>query len=184
MAYPASPSSLAMVRANFIPTRDALRADDRHWRQPENFGIALDGDQRRRVGGLPQTAGIVRFADAKENSTHFCRGVHFPFGVFQACNANRTSAAAAPDELRQHFQRVCRRTAMGDQIAKCCRTDILAADQPEPAQPLAVRKAYAFLLVVHPLAPILPSAPDRRRPIFARCLMKTMIVRTRKSAAI
>src|SRR5690606_34857010 len=95
---------------------------------------------------------------------------------------------AAAGEFRQHFQRRLGAAEMIDEFAEGDRTDIVAADQPQPGDPLSFRQRNSpcpCAAVVHgyPLLPILLSVPFIKRPILARCFHQVITVRTAKSSA-
>jgi hypothetical protein len=64
-------------------------------------------------------------------------GLKLGLGLSLGEHADREAAAAAR-QGRQGVERCLGAAELIDQGAEGCRADILAADQPEPAQPLAV----------------------------------------------
>jgi hypothetical protein len=62
----------------------------------------------------------------------------------------RAGFAAPPRrQLRQRVQRSARPAAMIDQAAKGARTDIVAANEPQPVEPLLVGQTDACFVRVH-----------------------------------
>ena len=99
---------------------------------------------------------------------------------------HRLPRAAAPRQLGQRLKRGLGGAIDIDQLPERRRADIVAADQPQPAQPLTVGKLHAApgawrikiqrQLPAQPFAPILDSVPAISRWILALCLTKMIKV--------
>ncbi|MBB3978097.1 hypothetical protein GGQ64_003311 [Rhizobium azooxidifex] len=115
-------------------------ADDADGEVPGDPPVALHRKQRRGSVDLAQECWVVRLADTDEGCAVPLRYVEFALGLGAARDPDRPDGAAAAGKLRQHLQRRLGRAAMVDQVAEGDGADIVAADQPQPGDPLSVRK--------------------------------------------
>ena len=140
MTKPASPRSRASVPANFSPAPEALReptiaiigriSTSGAPRTPSKGGASSSVGQPRRI------AGFVRRDQA--DADLLARGEFGP-RILLAADPPRTRRAAAPRQIGQPLQRRARIAEMIEQRTKGARTDIVAADQPQPVDPLGRR---------------------------------------------
>jgi len=86
-----------------------------------------------------QPARIIGFADRDERSAELARGFEFPLGLVTGIDLWSGTAAAAAREPRQRVECGARAVEMINQSAERARADILAADEPQPVDPLLVR---------------------------------------------
>ena len=98
-------------------------------RTPSNGGAPVKCGEPRRIAGLARRDQ----ADAK-----LAAACEFTAGVVLAADTARTRRAAAPGEIRQPLQRGTRAAEMTDQRMERTRPDMVAADQPQPVDPLGV----------------------------------------------
>ncbi len=128
------------------------------------------------VKGMPWEADIPpRVKDVSIAFFVMCAVIIVGFPIMRAIG-KRIERGAGPAE-------------MIDERAKGARTDILAANEAQPVEPLLVGQAHAFAGVCDPhalsaLVPIRFSVPDSSRAIFARCVTKIRAVITVKSSAV
>ena len=87
---------------------------------------------------------IVGLAERDEAGTDPFGGGDLPLGLFAAADAQRPCRAAATRQIRQRRERGPGATAMIDEGAESARPDILAADEAQPVEPLAVAQTYRF----------------------------------------
>jgi hypothetical protein len=125
------------------------RADDPDLRHHENVGVAAYGDQRRRVVDHLQPVRIACFADGDKDRADFSRGLDFAFGLLARVGLRRGTAAAAARQPRQRVERGARAAEMINERAEGARPDILAADKPQPVEPLLVGPPDGFRAVAH-----------------------------------
>ena len=186
---PASPSSRAIWLANFAPAADALR-------EPT---IAVIGCSR--TSALPRTASsggassIIRRRAGYSGSPSAMKRApirravfEFLFGFLNRTDASGSLCAAAPRQRGQGLDRSTCATVVIDQGAKGARSDILASDETQPIEPLAVGEFHTVsrLGACHGFTadcPILDSVPAIRRAMLARCMMKTSRASTKNSLA-
>ena len=135
------------------------RADDGDQWPRQNVALAAHGKQRRRIVDHLQPRRIVRLAQRDEFDAARARGLEFAFGVFARTDARRTRSAAAPRQAWKRGERAARAAVIIDQVAKGARPDIVAADQPQPVEPLLLASAHA---VAQTLAPAADSRQHRR----------------------
>ena len=131
----ASPRPLARSAAIFRPATEALRAPTMAIAgEVEMADIAAHGKERRRGVGVAQPGRIERLAEADEARAEPIEGGDLGLGLRKAGGADIPRCAAASRQVRQRVERGLRRAEMVDQVAESGRTDILAADQPEPGR--------------------------------------------------
>ena len=145
MTKPASPSSRAMrSRELDAGGRGVARADDGDQRPGQTPRVAAHRDQRRRVVDHPQPRRIVRLAERDEARRRALRAAS---SSRSASSREQMRAgprrAAAPRQLRQRVERGARAAEMIDQVAEGARPDVVAADQPQPVEPLLVGQLHA-----------------------------------------
>ncbi len=92
---------------------------------------------------------------ATKRRAQFARGLDLALGLLARIDLRRAAAAAAPRQCRQRIKRGARAAEMIDQCAEGARPDILAADKPQPVDPLLVGETNAFPPFAH-------IAPERR----------------------
>jgi hypothetical protein len=97
--------------------------------------VATKCDERWRVVDHLQTLRIISFAECDQRHTEFARGFDFLFGPFARADLRRAVAAAA-SESRQRFERRACAAELIEKRAKRARADILAANEPQPIDPL------------------------------------------------
>ena len=95
---------------------------------------------------------------ATKATPSFCRSGDLALGIGARVNLRGRAGAAAAGERRQRFERGPRAAEMIDERAKRPRTDILAANKPQPIDPLLVRELDAL----PPLAHHAPNTPTLR----------------------
>jgi hypothetical protein len=99
---------------------------------------AAHAEQRRRsvkCGQPWRIAGLARRDQADAELPAACK---FAAGLGFATDAARTRRAAAPREIRQPLQRGAGAAEMAHQRTERPRPDMIAADQPQPVDPLGV----------------------------------------------
>ena len=74
-----------------------------------------------------------------------------------AADAPRTRSAAAPRQIGQPLQRRARIAEMGDERVEGARADIVAADQPQPVDPVGLGDIRRELCPVVHAAAALPN---------------------------
>ncbi len=112
-----------------------------------------DGDERRRVIDHCQPVWIIVFAERDENGAEFLRGGDLLFRLGARADVRRAAAAAAAGKPRQRLKRRSRAAEMIDQCAERPRPDILAANEPQPVEPLLIGQADGFCQVVQRKSP-------------------------------
>ena len=142
----------------------------------------------RRVIDHAKPRRIIRFAQRDQGGILAARLGKLALGVFQRIDFSRPFGATAPGESRKRLERRARSAKMIDERAKGARTDILAANEAQPVEPLLVGQAHAFAGVCDPhalsaLVPIRCSVPASSRAILPRCVTKIRTVITTKSSA-
>jgi hypothetical protein len=118
--------------------RGIARADDRHGRQGERSGVAAHGEKRRGIVDHPQAVRIVGLGSRHQGHAHRLGGRELALGVLARADAGRPGCAPSSGEIGQRGQRRARIAAMPDQGLKRARADMIAADQPQPIDPLLV----------------------------------------------
>ena len=160
--------------------RSVARADDRRPSAcSRTSSIAAHRDQRRRIVDHPQARRIIRLAERDEDARPSAARFRVRARLL-ATEQMRPGACAPPRRASagRALDRGARAAIMIDQRAKGARSDILAADETQPIEPLAVGEFHTVggLRACHGFTadcPILVSVPASRRAILARCMMKT-----------
>ena len=130
------------------------RANNGDLRRGQRGGMAADRQQRRRIVDHRQPLRIIRLAHGNDRDAEFFRRRDLALGLGARTDFRREIAwcicATAAGERRQRFQRRARPAEMIDQRPERARPDILAADQPQPIDPLLVGQPEGFCCgVVH-----------------------------------
>jgi hypothetical protein len=87
---------------------------------------------------------IVGLAERDEAGADARGGRDLLLGVLAGADAQRPSRAAAARQLRQRRERRTGAAAVIDEGTEGARPDILAADEAQPVEPLAVAQTYRF----------------------------------------
>lgn len=98
-------------------------------------------EELHRSAAVP---GIVGFANADEAGAETMRSLDLTLGFGDGGNPDAARRSAPPGKLWKRVQRSFGGTEMVDEIAKGRRSDIVAANEPEPGDPLAVRQRNPF----------------------------------------
>ena len=85
-----------------------------------------------------QPVWIMRLAACDQGNAKFAASLELSFGLFAGANLRRAGAAAAR-QRRQRLKRGAGSAEMIEQRAKGAWADILAADEPQPVEPLLIR---------------------------------------------
>ena len=130
--------------------------------------IALDGEKRRRAVDLAQGRRIVRLADADEAGAETMGAGKLLFRFGHGWRRGSRGWSRRARQFGQHFKRRFGRAEMIDEVAKGRGADIVAADQPQPGNPLSFRQRNPVPscadVDMHPIpsAPILLSVPAQQ----------------------
>ena len=106
--------------------------------------FAAHADQRRRVVDHPQPRRIVRLAERDQRDAEPARSGELALGVRARVDANGLWLRRRAAPVRQRVEGGARAAAMIDQAAEGARSDVVAADEAQPVEPLLVGQAYAF----------------------------------------
>ena len=104
--------------------------------------------QRRRVINHLQAFRIAGFADGDERHAEVLRRFDFLFGRFARTDLRRRPTAA-PRQRGQGVERGTGAAEMIDKGAECARSNVLAADEAQPVEPLLVGQPDGFRAFVH-----------------------------------
>ncbi len=121
--------------------RRVARADHGDGGRREHREPAAHREKRRSVVGRLQAARILGFAEGDQIDAEPVRGAQFSFGVFRGSDPDRARGPAAAGEIGQRRERGTRAAIVIEQRPEGARADILAADQPQPVEPLLVAQA-------------------------------------------
>ena len=144
--------------------RGVARTHDRDHRPRQRGDAAAHRDERRRAVDLRQAKRIGGFAGGDELRAELLRGFDLARRVGARADADRTRRSAAPRQIGQGAQRRPRAAVALEQRGEGARPDILAADQPQPVEPLLVGQSDVGPLVHVGLMP-LTRQPSRRRVV-------------------
>ena len=114
------------------------RADDGDRGRGEVACVAANGDQGRRRIAMPEPGRVERLAERDKSRAEPRHRRHLVFGFGEACDAGRPGRSAAARETWERVERRFRRAEMIDQVAERDRSDVVAADETKPGQPLLV----------------------------------------------
>ena len=123
------------------------RTDDRDHRHGQRGSLAAHGKQRRRIVDHLQAQRVVRLAGRHQADTHRGGRLELALGIGARTDAGRTRRAASAGELRQALERRFGTAAMLQQRPEGAWSDVLAADQPQPVDPVLVGEAESRSVV-------------------------------------
>jgi hypothetical protein len=138
--------------------RSVARGDDGDQRPRQHRALAAHRQQRRRVVDHLQPRRIIRFAERDEADAAGARRFQLGRGVFARTNAGRPRVVAAAGERGQGVERGTRAAIVIDQVAErartryyganarrlrhnTARTDIVAAGEAQPVEPLLLAQS-------------------------------------------
>src|SRR6185437_15480587 len=101
-----------------------------------------DAEQRRRALQCGEPRRIAGLAWRDQADAKLAAAREFTAGLVLAADTARTRRAAAPREIGQPLQRRTRAAEMTDQRMECTRPDMVAADQPQPVDPLGIGQLF------------------------------------------
>ena len=110
----------------------------------QHGGIAADREEGRGVVDDLEMGRIVRLAERDEAGADARGGGDLPLRFRAGVDPQRPRRAATPRQLRQRRERRTGATAVIDEGTEGARPDILAADEAQPVEPLAVAQTYRF----------------------------------------
>src|SRR5262245_43971014 len=148
-AKPAAPRSRQPLGETQARGRGIARADDRDRRQMQHGGLAAHGKKRRGVVDHLQPGRIIGLPERHEGDAEGLRRLELPLGVLPGMDAGGAACTAAAGEIRQRRQRRAGAAVVVDQRAEGARTDIVAADEAKPIEPLLLAQPHAVLLFAH-----------------------------------
>ena len=119
----------------------------------------------RRVVDHLQRVRIVSLADGNKRDVELAARVDFPFGGFARADFRDDATAAAARQCRQGFECRARIAKMFEERAERPWTDILAADEPQPIQPLFIGQTDRFRPRAHLAPKSAQENPLRPKPI-------------------
>jgi hypothetical protein len=141
--------------------RGIAGADDRDGRLGQRLPLPAHGDQRRRGVDGAQRGGIVRLPDRDEAHADCGRSCHLLFGFRARGYLDCAPGHIASDQFGKRLKRRAGAAEAVQQSAKRPRSDVFAADQLQPVEPLFVGEARAG---GHCSASVSASAPSRYLP--------------------
>jgi hypothetical protein len=100
--------------------------------------LSTDRNERRRVVDHLQTERIIGLPQRHEGGAEFVGGRDLALGLRAGENLRRRAGAAAAGERRQRLECGTGAAEMIDEGAKRAWADILAANEPQPIDPLQV----------------------------------------------
>ena len=138
--------------------RGVARADNGdHRLRQDGASLPRTAKQRRRIVDHLQARRIIRLAERDQ----FDAARAAPPSIRAAASSREqmrdARGAAAARERGQGVERGARAAVMVDQVAEGARPDIVAADEPQPVEPLLVGQSHAVAVASPP--PPRPPAP-------------------------
>ncbi len=113
-------------------------ADNGDDRPLQRIRRAANAEQRWCVVDFGQPLRITMFAGRNQANAKSCAVGDLPFGLRRSADPADPRCAAATSQVGQGAERGPRAAEMPEQRMKRARADILAADQPQPVEPLRV----------------------------------------------
>ena len=123
--------------------RRIARADHRDHRPRQRGEIAAHREQRRRVVDLGEPLRIGVFASATKRNAELPAASISRSASARGSDADGARGAAAAGKFGQRFDRRARIAVLTQQPSEGARPDIVAADQPQPVEPLFVGECHA-----------------------------------------
>jgi hypothetical protein len=118
------------------------RADQRDHVCAQHLGLAAHAEERRRVVDHPESRRIAGLAQRHERNAEPRRGFDLALGFGHRTDAPGSGRAAAAGQFWQRVERGAGGAVVIEQGAEGAGTDILAADQLQPVEPLPVREPH------------------------------------------
>src|SRR5205807_12303 len=125
--------------------------------------LAAHREERRSVVDLAQAKRITWLAQRNEPHSERLRCQQLALSFGARAGPRRPGGAATKGEIGQGVKGGARTAAMAQKIAKRARTNVLAADEPQPVEALGVAELTAFGRgAVHlDLSPCFPDCATR-----------------------